>query len=182
MRGIYIIALASVLALTPGTPGGEKKMEKATFGAGCFWHVEAAFRNVKGVVSTRVGYMGGRTDNPTYRDVCSHTTGHAEVVEVTFDPAVVSYDRLLDVFWDEHDPTSVNRQGPDIGDQYRSVVFYHNEAQKNAAIRSKERLSASGRYSRPVATGIEPASTFWMAEDYHQQYLEKRGAASCGMR
>jgi len=155
-------------------------MEKATFGAGCFWHVEAAFRNVKGVVSTRVGYMGGRTDNPTYRDVCSHTTGHAEVVEVTFDPAVVSYDRLLDVFWDEHDPTSVNRQGPDIGDQYRSVVFYHSDEQKNAAIRSKERLSASGRYPRPIATGIEPASTFWMAEDYHQQYLEKRGAASCG--
>jgi peptide-methionine (S)-S-oxide reductase len=159
----------------------EGEMEKATFGAGCFWHVEAAFRNIKGVVSTRVGYMGGRTSNPTYGDVCSHTTGHAEVVEVTFDPSVVSYDMLLDVFWDEHDPTSVNRQGPDIGDQYRSVVFYHDDAQKRAALNSKKRLSASGRYSRPIATAIEPASVFWPAEEYHQRYLEKRGASSCRM-
>lgn len=154
---------------------GERKVEKATFGAGCFWGVEAAFRKVDGVVETAVGYSGGHTANPTYEDVCSHTTGHAEVVQVTFDPSKVSYRQLLDVFWSIHDPTQVNRQGPDIGDQYRSVIFYHSEEQRRAAEESKAVLEASGRLDRPVATKIEPAKTFWRAEEYHQRYYEKRG-------
>lgn len=184
MKGAVIAALVAGLFLSAGAKTGENmaNSEIATFGAGCFWHVEAAFRDVKGVVSTRVGYMGGRTENPTYRDVCSHTTGHAEVVEVTFDPSVVSYDRLLDVFWEEHDPTSWNRQGPDRGDQYRSVIFYHGDAQREAAEAAKERLAASGRYKGTIVTLIEPAATFWMAEEYHQQYLEKQGRASCRVK
>lgn len=157
---------------------GERKVEKATFGAGCFWGVEAAFRKVDGVVETAVGYSGGHTANPTYEDVCSHTTGHAEVVQVTFDPSKVSYRQLLDVFWSIHDPTQVNRQGPDIGDQYRSVIFYHSEEQRRAAEESKAVLEASGRLDRPVATKIEPAKTFWRAEEYHQRYYEKRGIPS----
>ncbi len=156
-------------------------MEKATFGAGCFWGVEAAFRRVKGVVQTAVGYAGGDVDNPTYRDVCNGNTGHAEVVQVQYDPAQVSYDDLLKVFWENHDPTQVNRQGPDIGYQYRTVVFYHNEDQKAKAEASKKQLDDSGEYNRPIATAIEPAPSFWMAEDYHQQYLEKRGLSSCGV-
>jgi peptide-methionine (S)-S-oxide reductase len=154
-------------------------MEKATFGAGCFWGVEAAFRQIDGVVSTAVGYSGGKTANPTYRDVCSDETGHAEVVEVEFDPAKVTYEQLLDVFWQNHDPTQLNRQGPDVGTQYRSVVFAHNPDQAAAAQASKARLSASGKHRRPIVTTIEPAREFWRAEDYHQQYLEKRGLASC---
>jgi peptide-methionine (S)-S-oxide reductase len=150
---------------------------KATFGAGCFWGVEAAFRRLDGVTATAVGYAGGHTDDPTYRDVCSHTTGHAEVVEVTYDPDRISYDELLSVFWAEHDPTQLNRQGPDIGDQYRSVVFVHDEDQRRAAEASRDAVQA--RISRPVVTVIEDAPTFWPAEDYHQQYLEKRGLASC---
>jgi peptide-methionine (S)-S-oxide reductase len=157
------------------------KTEKATFGAGCFWGVEAAFRQVPGVVATQVGYAGGRTDNPTYRDVCSHTTGHAEVVEVEYDPARVSYDDLLTVFWTNHDPTQLNRQGPDVGDQYRSVIFYSSPEQEAAARASKERLAASGKYRRPIVTLIEPAPTFFRAEDYHQQYLEKRGLSHCAI-
>ncbi|BCW97437.1 MAG: hypothetical protein KatS3mg024_0264 [Armatimonadota bacterium] len=157
---------------------GDKKLQKATFGAGCFWGVEAAFRKVEGVVDTAVGYSGGHTENPTYEDVCSHTTGHAEVVQVTFDPSKVSYRQLLDVFWNIHDPTQVNRQGPDIGDQYRSVIFYHSEEQRRAAEESKAALEASGRLDRPVATKIEPAKTFWRAEEYHQRYYEKRGISS----
>lgn len=153
-------------------------LEKATFGAGCFWGVEAAFRKVDGVVDTAVGYSGGHTPNPTYEDVCSHTTGHAEVVQVTFDPARVSYRDLLEVFWRIHDPTQVNRQGPDIGDQYRSVIFYHSGEQRRIAEESRAALEASGRLSRPVATKIEPAQTFWRAEEYHQRYYEKRGIAS----
>jgi peptide-methionine (S)-S-oxide reductase len=158
-----------------------KKTEKATFGAGCFWGVEAAFRQVPGVVATRVGYAGGRTQNPTYRDVCSHTTGHAEVVEVEYDPARVSYDDLLNTFWANHDPTQLNRQGPDVGDQYRTVIFYHSPEQEAEARASKEKLAASGKYRRPIVTLIEPAPIFYVAEDYHQQYLEKRGLSHCAI-
>jgi peptide-methionine (S)-S-oxide reductase len=157
------------------------RTEIATFGAGCFWGVEADFRQIKGVKSTRVGYAGGHTANPTYRDVCSHTTGHAEVVEVTYDPDRVSYDDLLNVFWENHDPTQLNRQGPDVGDQYRTVIFYHSPEQEAAARASKERLAASGKFRRPIATLIEPAPTFYEAEDYHQQYLEKRGLSTCAI-
>ena len=151
--------------------------KKATFGAGCFWGVEAAFRQLDGVTKTEVGYEGGTLDRPTYEDVCSHTTGHAEVVEVTYDPERISYEQLLDVFWAKHDPTQLSRQGWDVGDQYRSVVFVHDEEQRAAAAASKERAQA--RHRRPIATAIEPAQTFWPAEDYHQQYLEKRGRSSC---
>ena len=157
-------------------------MEKATFAAGCFWGIEAAFRQVKGVLSTAVGYTGGTTENPTYRDVCTHKTGHAEAVLVEFDPSVVSYDELLDVFWSIHDPTTLNRQGPDFGSQYRSAIFYHNEEQKAAAVASKGRLEKSGKYRNSIVTEITPASEFYMAEEYHQQYLEKRGLASCGIK
>jgi peptide-methionine (S)-S-oxide reductase len=153
--------------------------QKATFGAGCFWGVEAVFRQVEGVTATEVGYAGGRTDDPTYEDVCSHTTGHAEVVQVTYDPERVSYDELLDVFWGKHDPTQMNRQGWDVGDQYRSVIFFHDEEQREAAERSKAALDASGRYRKPVVTKIEPAPAFHPAEDYHQRYLEKQGRLSC---
>lgn len=153
--------------------------EKATFGAGCFWGVEAAFRQIPGVLSTQVGYSGGQTANPSYRDVCSHTTGHAEVVEVTYDPARVSYDDLLRVFWESHDPTQLNRQGPDVGDQYRTVIFYHSPEQAAAAETSKAAEERSGRHRRPVVTQIVPAEQFYRAEDYHQQYLEKRGLSTC---
>jgi peptide-methionine (S)-S-oxide reductase len=159
--------------------GVEGKMEKATFGAGCFWGVEAAFRQVEGVVSTTVGYMGGTLRDPTYEDVCTDRTGHAEVVEVEYDPFKVSYDELLNVFWANHDPTTLNRQGPDIGTQYRSVIFFHTPQQEAAAKASKEKLQASGKYKRPVVTEIVPAADFWRAEEYHQQYLEKRGLAHC---
>jgi peptide-methionine (S)-S-oxide reductase len=153
--------------------------EKATFGAGCFWGVEAAFRQIPGVTATRVGYAGGKTESPSYWDVCSHTTGHAEVVEVTYDPQKVSYDLLLKVFWENHDPTQLNRQGPDVGDQYRSVIFFHTPEQEAAARASKEALEQARQHRRPIVTLIEPAPTFYEAEDYHQQYLEKRGLASC---
>lgn len=156
-------------------------MEKATFGAGCFWHVEEAFRLVEGVVSTQVGYMGGTKENPTYEEVCSHTTGHAEVVEVTFDPARASYDKLLELFWEIHDPTQLNRQGPDVGANYRSVIFYHSPEQEQAARISKEKLERSPRYRNPIVTEITPAGTFWRAEEYHQHYLKKRGVSQCHM-
>jgi peptide-methionine (S)-S-oxide reductase len=159
----------------------DNKLEKATFGAGCFWHVEDAFMKVPGVVSTQVGFMGGHTQNPTYEDVCSHTTGHAEVTEVTYDPSKVSYDQLLDVFWNSHDPTTLNRQGPDVGDQYRSVIFYHNKEQEAAAKASKERMEKSGRFSRPIVTEIVPAQQFWRAEEYHQKYFEKTCQRACGI-
>jgi len=154
-------------------------MQKATFGAGCFWGVETAFREVKGVTATRVGYLGGTMKNPTYHDVCTDMTGHAEVVEVEFDPSTVSYEDLLNVFWSCHDPTQLNRQGPDVGTQYRSAIFFHSPEQEKAARASKEKLQASGRYKRPIVTELSPVSEFWMAEDYHQQYLEKRGIKSC---
>jgi peptide-methionine (S)-S-oxide reductase len=154
-------------------------MAKATFAAGCFWGVEATFRRVPGVTATRVGYIGGETKNPTYKDVCTDTTGHAEAVEVEYDPAKVSYEDLLNVFWENHDPTQLNRQGPDFGKQYRSAIFYHSPEQEQAAKASKEKLQNSGRFSRPVVTQIVPAVTFYEAEDYHQQYLEKRGLDTC---
>jgi peptide-methionine (S)-S-oxide reductase len=150
---------------------------KATFGAGCFWGVEAAFRKLDGVESTTVGYAGGSVANPTYEQVCSHRTGHAEVVEVVYDPERIAYEELLDVFWGEHDATRRGRLRPDIGDQYRSVIFVHDEGQRVAAEAARERLSQ--RSGRPVVTSIEEAPTFWAAEDYHQRYLEKRGLASC---
>jgi len=153
--------------------------QKATFGAGCFWGVEADFRQMKGVVATAVGYEGGMLDNPTYHDVCSNRTGHAEVVEVDYDPTQVSYEDLLTLFWENHDPTTLNRQGPDVGTQYRSVIFFHTPEQQAAALASKERLEQLGRYKRPIVTQIVPATTFFKAEDYHQQYLEKRGLSSC---
>jgi peptide-methionine (S)-S-oxide reductase len=154
-------------------------MEKATFGAGCFWGVEEAFRAIKGVKDTAVGYTGGKLDNPTYKDVCTNETGHAEVVQVTFDPAEISYDQLLDVFWSIHNPTTLNRQGPDWGTQYRSVIFFHSPEQEAAARASKEKLDKSGRYDRPIVTQIVPAPAFYRAEEYHQRYLEKRGVSSC---
>jgi peptide-methionine (S)-S-oxide reductase len=153
--------------------------EIATFGAVCFWGIEAAFRRVPGVLDAAVGYSGGRTQNPSYQDVCTETTGHAEVVQVTFDPEKLSYDQLLDVFWTIHDPTQVNRQGPDYGKQYRTAIFFHSPEQEAAAKKSKQALEASGKLRRPIATEITPAAPFWRAEEYHQRYLEKRGAASC---
>ncbi|MBW8873431.1 MAG: peptide-methionine (S)-S-oxide reductase MsrA [Acidobacteria bacterium] len=154
-------------------------MANAMFGAGCFWGVETAFRRVNGVKSTAVGYAGGHVKNPTYHDVCTDTTGHAEVVRVEYDPAVTSYDDLLNVFWENHDPTALNRQGPDVGRQYRSAIFFESPDQEAAARASKERLEKSGRFKRPIVTQIEPAADFWRAEEYHQQYLEKRGLATC---
>ena len=152
-------------------------MAKAMFGAGCFWGVEAAFRKLDGVTDTAVGYAGGAVDNPTYEQVCTDRTGHAEVVQVEFDPARISYDDLLEVFWASHDPTQVNRQGPDVGTQYRTVIFAEDAEQEVTATRSKAHVQS--RFARPIATTIEPAPTFWPAEDYHQRYLEKRGLASC---
>jgi peptide-methionine (S)-S-oxide reductase len=163
----------------PDTATSVGRTETALFGAGCFWGVEATFRQVPGVLSTRVGYAGGTTSNPTYKEVCSDRTGHAETVEVVYDPARVSYDQLLRVFWENHDPTTLNRQGPDMGSQYRSAIFYTSPAQQAAATTSRAALQSSGRYRRPIVTVIEPARPFYPAEDYHQQYLEKRGLASC---
>lgn len=152
--------------------------EKATFAAGCFWGVEAAFRQVPGVVDTAVGYTGGSLANPTYEDVCTDRTGHAEAVQVEFDPARVTFDRLLEVFWENHDPTTKNRQGPDVGSQYRSAIFFHGPEQEKAA-RASKAAAENGRFRRPIVTEIEPATQFWRAEDYHQKYLEKRGLAHC---
>ena len=157
-------------------------MAKATFAAGCFWGVEATFRQLEGVTSTRVGYSGGHLDKPTYEDVCTDGTGHAEAVEVDFDPTKISYDKLLEVFWDNHDPTQLNRQGPDWGTQYRSAIFFHSPEQETAAKASKDALEKSRRYSKPIVTQIAPATTFYEAEDYHQQYLEKRGLATCHIK
>lgn len=150
-------------------------MAKATFGAGCFWGIEAAYRKVAGVTDVKVGYAGGTKDEPTYQEVCSGQTGHAEVVEVDFNPDQVSYDELLDLFWQIHDPTQVNRQGPDVGTQYRSAIYFHDDDQQAAALASKQSLEQSGRFGRPIATEITAASTFWMGEDYHQRYFEKAG-------
>jgi peptide-methionine (S)-S-oxide reductase len=157
-------------------------MAKAIFAAGCFWGVEATFRQIPGVLSTRVGYTGGQTVNPTYKDVCTDGTGHAEAVEVEYDPARVSYGQLLEVFWENHDPTQLNRQGPDWGTQYRSAIFYTTPEQEKEAKASKEARERSGAYRKPVVTQIVPEATFYPAEDYHQQYLEKRGLASCHIK
>jgi len=153
--------------------------DRATFAAGCFWGVEAAFREVKGVTNVTAGYSGGTTADPTYEQVCSDRTGHAESVLVEYDPAVVSYEELLDVFWRIHDPTTKDRQGPDFGTQYRSIIFYHTPEQKQKAIASKDSLESSGRLTRIVVTEIAPASTFYPAEEYHQRYHEKHALRSC---
>ena len=153
-------------------------MELATFGAGCFWGVEAAFGKVKGVTSTSVGYMGGHFPNPSYLDVLSRITGHAEVAQVEYDPSKVSYEELLDVFWNIHDPTSLNRQGPDRGEQYRSVIFFHNPQQEEVAKRSKEKLQMSGRFDQDIVTQIKPAKEYYLATEEHQQYFEKKGQRS----
>jgi len=156
-----------------------KSLQAAMFGAGCFWGVEEIFRQVKGIESTAVGYCGGTFKNPTYQDVCTGKTGHAEVVQVTFDPKEVSYEKLLDIFWDCHNPMTLNRQGPDVGTQYRSVIFYHSPEQERIAQMSKETLDKSGKYPQKIVTEIRPALTFYLAEEYHQQYLYKRGIGSC---
>lgn len=161
---------------------GEERYERAYFAAGCFWGVEAAFREVPGVVETAVGFMGGTTEDPTYAEVCTGRTGHAETVEVVFDPEVVGYSDLLDVFWEVHDPTTKDRQGPDVGHQYRSAIFFLTPEQEREARASKERLKRSGRYPRPIVTAIEPAGPFYRAEDYHQQYYEMRGVRDCRLR
>ena len=157
-------------------------MAKAIFAAGCFWGVEATFRQLPGVLSTRVGYIGGQTENPTYKQVCTDGTGHAEAVEIEYDPAKLSYDKLLEVFWENHDPTQLNRQGPDWGTQYRSAIFFTSPEQEAAAKASKEALESSHRFSKKIVTQIVPAATFYEAEEYHQQYLEKKGLASCHIR
>ena len=154
-------------------------MQKATFGAGCFWGVEAAFQQVNGVLSTQVGYMGGHLNNPTYEDVCTAKTGHVEVVHITFDPMIISYEQLLDIFWNIHDPTQLNRQGPDRGTQYKSVIFYHNQQQKKLAEKSKKRQQTSGNYKKEIVTEIISAQKFYLAEEYHQKYFEKQGRFSC---
>jgi peptide-methionine (S)-S-oxide reductase len=165
-------------AKTAETPDSNK-YEKATFAAGCFWHVQYEFDRVPGVISTTVGYTGGTTENPTYEQVCTGKTGHAESVEITYDPNRVGYEKLLDVFFKVHDPTTLNRQGPDVGHQYRSAIFYHNDRQRQAALAAMEKLSKSGKYSRPIVTEVKPAGPFHKAENYHQKYLEKSGALSC---
>ena len=154
-------------------------MEKATFAAGCFWGVEETFRRVPGVLETAVGFMGGTTESPTYREVCTGRTGHAEVVDLSFDPSLVSYAQLLDVFWASHDPTTKDRQGPDVGTQYRSAIFTHSPGQAAEARASKDRLEAEARFRRPIVTEVVDAGPFWRAEEYHQRYLEKRGEAAC---
>lgn len=161
---------------------GERRYERAYFAAGCFWGIEAAFREVKGVVETAVGFMGGRTADPTYEEVCTGRTGHAETVEVVFDPAVVSYADLLDIFWDIHDPTTEDRQGPDIGTQYRSAVFFLTPEQEAAARASREKIERSGRYPDHIVTEIVPAGPFYRAEEYHQRYYEKKGVGGCRVR
>jgi peptide-methionine (S)-S-oxide reductase len=155
------------------------KTEKATFGAGCFWGVEAAFQQIEGVTSTAVGFMGGTTKNPSYKEVCTGWTGHAEVVHIEYDPSKVSYEQLLDLFWNSHDPTQFHRQGPDVGSQYRSAIFYHTPEQEATAKASKEKLNASHRLHSAIATEIVPAGEFYKAEEYHQRYLEKRGLVNC---
>jgi peptide-methionine (S)-S-oxide reductase len=157
----------------------EDSMEKATFGAGCFWGVEVSFGRIPGVIETAVGYEGGKLDKPTYRDVCTDRTGHAEVVELEFDPGKVSYETIVKAFFELHDPTTLNRQGPDWGHQYRSAIFFHSPEQEATAKKVIEELTAAKRFSRPIVTEVVPAQTFWRAEEYHQKYLETRGAVSC---
>jgi peptide-methionine (S)-S-oxide reductase len=171
---------AEAPATRPANGESTMKTEKATFAAGCFWGVESSFAKVPGVISTQVGYTGGKTVNPTYRQVCTHLTGHAEAIEVTFDPEKLSYQKLLEVFFENHDPTTLNRQGPDVGSQYRSAVFVHSPEQQRAAEEEKDRRNRSGDYARPIVTQIVPAAPFYRAEEYHQKYYEKQGVeGSC---
>ena len=189
-RLLILFALAAFIpaaAYSAAPKGARKKMEtttvqKATFAAGCFWGVEATFRQIKGVLSTQVGYTGGRTQNPSYEDVCTDRTGHAEAVEVTYDPSKVRYEDLLNVFWENHDPTTPNRQGPDVGEQYRSVIFYHSPEQEAEAKASKAHLESEHKFRRPIVTQIVAAGPFYRAEEYHQQYLEKRGLSTCHIK
>ncbi|MBI3623284.1 peptide-methionine (S)-S-oxide reductase MsrA [Candidatus Pacearchaeota archaeon] len=157
------------------------KTEIATFGAGCFWHIEEAFRTLKGVLNTEVGYEGGKMQDPSYEDVSTHRTGHVEVLQLEFDPKIVSYEKLLEVFWKIHDPTTLDRQGLDIGNQYKSIIFYHTEEQKKKAEKSKKDLEKKGIFGDPIVTEIVKAGKFWKAEDYHQKYLMKRGLKSCAI-
>jgi peptide-methionine (S)-S-oxide reductase len=191
MKYVFVLMILAGAAFALVRNGGEplkktsariaskKGSAVATFGAGCFWGVESEFRALKGVTATWVGYMGGKTKDPTYKDVCTDATGHAEVVHVEYDPKEIGYDQLLEVFWNGHNPTTMNRQGPDVGTQYRSVIFYHSDAQRLAAEKSKKELETSKKWKNPIVTSIEPAKMFYAAEDYHQQYLEKRGQTSC---
>ncbi len=178
-RVLNIIFVATVALLARGEGDESMLTEKATFAAGCFWGVESAFRTVEGVLDAQVGYVGGKTDAPTYREVCSGRTGHAEALEIRFDPAIISYKQLVELFWRGHNPTQVNQQGPDIGTQYRSSIFYHSTKQKKIAENSKAALAASGKYTQPIATEIVPAETFYRAEEYHQRYFEKAGRPAC---
>ena len=172
--------LGLLIALIAGiSTAEESSMQKATFAAGCFWGVESAFRTIDGVIDTQVGYIGGENDDPTYEQVCSGRTGHAEALEITFDPEKVSYQQLVELFWRVHNPTQVNRQGPDRGTQYRSAIFFHSSEQKTVAEKSKARLDASKKWRKPIATEIVPASTFYRAEEYHQRYFEKPGHPAC---
>jgi len=168
-----------VLSAQPEPEPGDTHMAIATFAAGCFWHVQERFDSVPGVIETTVGYTGGHTVNPTYEQVCTHTTGHAEAVRVQFDPAEVSYEDLLKVFWSSHDPTTPDQQGPDVGSNYRSAIFYHTPEQRDAAMKMKAELEASGKFSAPIVTQIVEAGPFYVAEDYHQHFLAKQGLASC---
>ena len=173
---LFILLTALIAGCSPAEEGA---VEKATFAAGCFWGVEAAFRTIDGVIDAQSGYVGGRTESPTYKEVCSGRTGHAEAVEVTFDPAKVSYKKLVELFWRMHNPTQINRQGPDVGTQYRSVIFFHTPEQKETAEKSKINLENSGKLKRPVATHIVPAAPFHRAEETHQRYFEKNGGPAC---
>jgi peptide methionine sulfoxide reductase msrA/msrB len=166
----------------PNSKATSAKLNKATFAAGCFWGVQAAFDKVEGVISTKAGYTGGRLKNPTYKNVCSNRTGHAEAIQVTYDPNIISYQKLLDIFWKIHNPTTLNRQGPDIGSQYRSAIFYHTPEQKTAAVASKQKLQKSKRWRRKIVTEITQASTFYPAEEYHQNYLKKRNINACSVK
>jgi peptide-methionine (S)-S-oxide reductase len=189
MRSIQVVlVLAAVLACGAGQSRQAQvnepkelpmKTDTATFAAGCFWGVQAEFDKVKGVVQTTVGYTGGKTEKPTYKDVCSDQTGHAEAVQVVYDPTVVTYEQLLDKFWSMHDPTTLNRQGPDFGSQYRSAIFFHSPEQQAAALAVKEKLEKAHRFPRPIVTQIAPAASFWPAEEYHQKYFQKHGGGSC---
>jgi peptide-methionine (S)-S-oxide reductase len=179
MKKLLFSILTTAIAGTALAEEGTMKTEKATFAAGCFWGVESAFRQVNGVIDTQVGYTGGKTADPTYEEVCTGTTGHAEAIEITFDSAKVSYETLLGLFWGMHDPTQVNRQGPNVGTQYRSAVFYHSPEQKSAAEAAKAALNKSGKYIKSVATQILPAAPFYRAEEYHQRYFEKNGGPAC---
>ncbi len=174
--------MATLLSVSAGAAERSNELEKATFAAGCFWGVEKVFMAIPGVVSTQVGYTGGHTQNPTYEEVCTGRTGHAEAIEVTFDPSKTSYEDMLEVFWRHHDPTTMNRQGPDVGTQYRSAIFYHSPAQKEAAEKSKSLLEKSGIFKRPIATEITPASEFYRAEEYHQKYLKKNPHGYCSLQ